>query len=226
MKEEIANLVHPTVRYALALRERLEHGAALSLEVEQAALKGMLLTDYEARRWIDFGGETLKEKAIEAEDSGERSETFLGIRYALTCWLDELFILYSPWESLWNERKLEVALYGTNDRAWKFWDQARRAETRPGSDALEVFYLCVMLGFRGELLEAPEKLRSWRATTQARLGQVLAQDWQAPPELEPFTNVPPLRARERLQRMVLAGSMALLFLIPVVVFFAVRYLGQ
>ena len=42
-------------------------------------------------------------------------------------WLDELFILYSSWESAWNERKLEGSLYGSNDRAWRFWEQARIA---------------------------------------------------------------------------------------------------
>src|SRR6266852_5305509 len=67
---------------------------------------------------------------------GRRSpEVFLGIRYALACWLDEVFILDSPWGRIWNERKIEEALYGTNDRAWFFWEQAQHAANRTGVDA-------------------------------------------------------------------------------------------
>jgi type VI secretion system protein ImpK len=225
MQEETANLVHPVLNYGLALRDRLEKGDTLNIEIEQSTLKSMLLSDVEALRWPEYGGETLRETRSRGDESPVETR-FLGIRYALTCWLDELFILYSPWENAWTERKLEAALYGTNDRAWKFWDQARKADTRPNLDALEALFLCVMLGFRGEMIEAPDRLKDWVATTQARLAQQHLTDWQGPPELEPATNVPPLRARERLQRMVLAGGLTLLLLIPVVVFLVVRQMGQ
>ena len=49
--------------------------------------------------------------------------TELDIRYAMVCWIDELFILNSVWGTQWNEQKLEVDLFGTNDRAWKFWEK-------------------------------------------------------------------------------------------------------
>lgn len=225
MHEETGNLVHPVFSYGLALRERLEKGERLNIEVEQSTLKSMLLSELEAQRWPEFGGEPAREPRHHADEATTESH-FLGVRYALTCWLDELFILYSPWEKPWTERKLEAALYGTNDRAWKFWDQTRKAELRPNTDALEALYLCVMLGFRGEMIETPDKLRDWVAATQARLAKHQTQDWHGPPELEPTTNVPPLRARERLQRMVLTGGLLLLVLIPIVVFLVVRQLGR
>src|SRR5689334_16971706 len=147
MQESIAQLVHPVFGYGLQLKERLARGEALTFEIEQAALKGMLLSEIEARRWADFGGEG------DQAGRGRGGQQFLGIRYALVCWLDEVFIRDSPWSARWNERKLEVALSGTNDREGKFWEQAKLTEARSGSDAIEVFFLCVMLGFRGEVVE-------------------------------------------------------------------------
>src|SRR5207245_6091570 len=45
MREEIASLVHPVFAYGLRLKERLKKGERLDLHAEQAALKGLLLTD-------------------------------------------------------------------------------------------------------------------------------------------------------------------------------------
>jgi type VI secretion system protein ImpK len=230
MHEELSTLVHPVLAHALDVRERLDRGEPLHLDVEQAALKGLLRTELEAQRWADFGGDVSRDPARLAPRPGAPQaaapELFLGARYALVCWLDELFIVYSPWGAAWNERKLEMALYGSNDRAWKFWEQARLAETRPTTDALEVFFLCVTLGFRGDLREAPEQLRTWMAGNQGRLTRGAGEDWPHPAELDPPTNVPPLRARDRLARVVYFGGLALLLLTPVVVFSLVLRLGH
>jgi type VI secretion system protein ImpK len=223
MREDIANLVHPVLSYGLLLKERLAQGDIPSLDVEQAALKGLLLSESEARRWTTFGGDTRAESV--PGEPGRRAEQFLGIRYALVCWLDEIFTLDSPWEAEWNERKLEVALYGTNDRAWKFWDQARQAEARPQVDALEVFFLCVVLGFCGELRDSPERLATWVSTSQNRVVKARGQEWSYPAEVEPPTHVPPLHGRERLQRVLLAGGLALLILIPILAFMVVQNIG-
>lgn len=223
MQEQIATLVHRVISSGLDLKERLENGGAdvLDIEKEQAALKGHLLSDSAARQYADYGGAggALDRSVLGASRLGDGnkpgSESFLGIRYALTCWLDEIFILDSPWGDQWNDRKLETALYGTNDRAHAFWDQSRRAEGRSGSDALEVFFLCVMLGFRGNLRDDPQKLQTWVSATQARINKSQGQGLQLPPELEPPSHVPPLHGRERFQQMVYAAAVAFLFLIPI-----------
>ncbi len=214
MREEIANLVHPVINYGLRLKERVERGdATLDLDMEQAALKGYLLSSDEARRLPDFGGDSIGNRSISVTQTGDlgrrAADSFLGIRYALVCWLDEIFI-DSRWERDWNEKKLETQLYGTNLRADVFWEQAKRAEARPGSDALEVFFLCVMLGFRGELRNQPEKLQAWVNNTQARIARSQGQELAMPPEHDPPTSVPPRHGKERLQRMVLlVGGVAL-----------------
>ncbi len=215
MHEDLANLVHPILHYGLALKQRLDRGQAPSLELEQAALKNMLQTDLEAAQNPEFGGEGRVvgfDTAIEGR-AATGVETFLGARYALTCWLDDLFIVHSPWSSAWNERKLEVALYGTNDRAWRFWQQAKLAETRPTPDALEAYFLCVMLGFRGELGDDPDKLRAWCKSVQGRLTQ-MGEEWPHPPELDPPTDVPPLYGMESFRSALYWTCVLLLLLIP------------
>src|SRR6266446_4029510 len=111
MREEIANLVHPVLTYGLRLKDRLERGEALDFDAEQAALKGLLLGELEAKRVPEFGGQSADSASMARMSMGGRRnpDHFLGIRYALACWLDELFILDSPWERAWNERKLEEA---------------------------------------------------------------------------------------------------------------------
>jgi type VI secretion system protein ImpK len=219
MQEDLGNLVHPVLGYGLNLKDRLARGEKPPLEAEQAALRSLLLPEPEAARWPEFGGEA--ERGGEAPAAGR----FLGARYALACWLDELFILHSPWETAWNERKLEVTLYGTNDRAWRFWDQAKLAEGRPTADALETFFLAVLLGFRGELREQPDKLRAWVAAAQGKLTRP-GEEWPHPPALEPATHVPPLRGRDRFRRMVYLGGLVLLVLIPVLTFLLAQQTGD
>jgi type VI secretion system protein ImpK len=82
-----------------------------------------------------------------------------------------------------------------------------------------VFFLCVMLGFRGELREEPAKLQTWAMNTQARIVRQQGGDWPPPPEHEPVTDVPPRIAHERFERMVLAAAIVVLALIPIVTIF-------
>jgi type VI secretion system protein ImpK len=217
MRDHAANLVHSVLDYGLSLRDRLEGGAPLHFDDEQAAIKKMLLMDTEPNSWAEHG-----KTSSAGNPSPEMGEaTLYGVRYVLTCWLDELFTKHSSWATLWAQSKLEASLYSTNDGAWKFWQHAQQAEADLDSDALEACYLCVMLGFRGNLAEQPDKLRNWIATTQDTLARH-RHAWQPPPALEPPTHVPPLKGRERLQRMVLVSGMTALVLVPFVVFFLAR----
>jgi type VI secretion system protein ImpK len=217
MREDVGNVVHKTLLAGVELKERLARGESPDFEKEQAKLKG-LLGDADARRYPEFIGDVVPDHTLLGGRSGAQSggktasDYFLGIRYALVCWLDEIFILDSPWSSQWNEDSLEVALYGMRDRAHNFWSQARRAETRPG-DALEAFYLCVMLGFRGEFVDQAERLQNWVQSTHALIAKSQGGEWPMPQEIDPPTFVPPLRGRDMLQRMVMVGGGVMLLLI-------------
>jgi type VI secretion system protein ImpK len=232
VREDIGNVVHPVLAYGLDLRRRAQDSEALDLDREQAALKELLLSDHEARRWAEYGGGARGPEPLLGPQHGAAggvqvrpawTQEFLGIRYALVCWLDEIMV-DSPYRDPWDDRKLETQLYGTNDRAQAFWEQARRAEGRVGSDASEVFFLCVMLGFRGELRGQAEKLQAWVNAMQARIAQGQVAEPSMPAEKEPPINVPPRRGRERLQRMVLIWAAVLLVLLTAGVFMAVTHL--
>jgi type VI protein secretion system component VasF len=194
MTPQFNELVHPVISYALDLKDRLEKGESPDLEVEQRQLIERLRSNGAVRHLTDYTGD---------------ENVFLGARYALACWIDDLFIVHSPWGDLWKERPVEVALYGSRDRAWKFWDQADivlrrpnspRPPTPPGLDAMETVFLCIVLGFRGRHLENPGKVSEY--VEQMRPQVTRATPWASPRDLGVKTNVEPLLGRSTLRRVI------------------------
>jgi type VI secretion system protein ImpK len=142
------------------------------------------------------------------------------MRYALTCWLDEMLIA-ANWKE-WDENKLEAALYRTNVRYNNFWTQARLAEAAPGSaDAQEAFLLCVLLGFRGEMENTPDQLREWVSHTRGRVTRSGGKEPGAIPERAPISEVPELRGAEAYRKMVQRVVVAGLFAAPLLAFLLV-----
>jgi type VI secretion system protein ImpK len=214
MREELAKLVHPVLLHGIKLKERLNRGERPHLASEQATLKGMLGSANQPPPWGT---------GMDAHGSMDGTR-FHGIRYALTCWLDEIFI-DSNWRREWDENKLESALFQTNIRYSNFWAQARLAEGIPGGgDAQEAFLLCVLLGFRGELGERPEALREWVTAARARASRGMGKELPPVPEKTPESNVPLLLGVEGYQRMVKTFSIGLLILVPVVTFLLITLL--
>lgn len=194
MRDDLANQVHDIIIHGLKLRDRIASGDRPHVGTEQAKFKGMLGSSNSPAPW---GSESDANASIGTVQT-ERS--FLGMRYALTCWLDEVLI-DAGWRE-WDENKLESALYRTNIRYSNFWAQSRLAEATPsGIEAQEVFLLCVLLGFRGELGEQPEKLREWVSTTKSRVTRNLGKELPALPEKSPITDVPPLLGIEKYRKM-------------------------
>ena len=98
------------------------------------------------------------------QDQGRLSQAT--IRYALTCWLDDLLLHHSFWGHRWRDYTLESTLYGRSHTKRNFWNEVRYAEIRGDLDALEVLYLCVMLGYRGDWRDKPHQVETW--TTRIR----------------------------------------------------------
>jgi type VI secretion system protein ImpK len=210
MQEAIAGFVHSIIDYALRVRDRLEAAETLNFGQEQTALKDMLSRP-----------EQIQPLACEAIPPRNDS-SMDAVRFALVAWLDELFVHYTPWGQKWAEHKLEKALFSSDNAGWKFWRDAQQAEAQADSDALDVFHLCVLLGFRGERREESDKVERWLAAVKTRLLPRAQEPWQPPPEIEPATHVPPLYGRQKIRRMVFVCGMSLIVLIPFVVFFAAR----
>jgi type VI protein secretion system component VasF len=220
MRDEIANVVYPIFAYGLKLKDAVADGTAPDFATARKELLGMLQTAGQAQRINELGPE-IGGSIL----TSTRAETaFLGIRYPLVCWLDEIFITDSAWKTEWTEHILEQTLFKSRDRAWKFWEQAKKAESQQTTDALEVFLLAVLLGFRGDLDDQPDKLRAWCETTRAQIDQTQAHEWKGPVEGQPRTFVPPLTGAQHLQRMLIIAGVAMLLLIPAGMFLLIHSL--
>ena len=214
-----AEAVFAVLTYGTRLRRRLRRGVPASFAREREVLKQLVLAADPVSALPHTDVETPARPAAKAD-------RFLGITYPLTCWLDETFTHDTPWADLWNERKLEVELFGSNDRAWKFWEQAGRAEELPDADPLEVFFWCVQLGFRGTLAEDPDRLQGWLTNVAQRIGRLGGEESPYDLEPDPVPNVPPRTGEARFERMLLTAGVVILALIPVVSFLFVYHLGS
>lgn len=145
-------------------------------------------------------------------------QPYYGQSYALVAWLDELFIGEgSPWRDEWRRTAFEPSFFKIALRAREFWRQATMASERKDRAALEAFYLCMLLGFRGEFREDPtdsaeqaglktQRLQEWRDRFEKELGLKEPARWDKDPPRrpEPMTDVPPLTARHLLPWLKLA----------------------
>ena len=93
----------------------------------------------------------IRSRLDHAEAQLGRTPDWLLAKYALVAWIDEMLIVDAPWRDRdwWNENKLEWEIFQTNSRYDLFYKKAKEAFALPQKDALETFYVCVVLGFRG-----------------------------------------------------------------------------
>jgi type VI secretion system protein ImpK len=165
MSPEFAKAVDPIFLHVLGLLDRIGKGENPVVQNERLRIRG----------WLDQAEARL----------GGRPDWQLA-KYALVSWIDEV-MLEAPWDGheWWNENVLEVELFNTRLAHEEFYLKAREASGLPQRDALEVYYVCVVLGFRGlyrdpeiastmsEALGMPGDLETWAKQTALaiRLGQ-------------------------------------------------------
>lgn len=185
MSPEFASAVDPVFVYVLDVLAQIESGQAPDpLEVNMR-IRGLL----------------------------DRAENQLGqpqqwdlAKYALSGWIDDVLI-EAPWEGCrwWEENRLEFQLFKTAEAFTQFYLSAKEAAELPQKDALEVYYVCVVLGFRGlygdpgatahaDEFGLPGSLDDWarRTAMTIRLGQ------GRPPLIEqgrPGMGAPPLEGK-------------------------------
>jgi type VI secretion system protein ImpK len=215
MPNDLTKHVLEVISYGLSLKERLAGGDSLLLDAENAKLKQMLWGDGAVRGHPDYGDNVPRPVPYDSRE-------FLGVRYALACWVDEIFISdpTCAWTDEWQSVTLESAIYGgSQERAWRFWSQAELAEKRPGAEALEAYLWCVMLGFRGQPQVTVEPAQ-WVDRVRKRVLQARQQEAKMPADLNLRTNVPALRGRDRLRsatRVMVVVAAAGLFALTAVV---------
>lgn len=159
---------------------------------------------------------------------GERPDWLAG-KYALVAWIDET-LKSAPWDGSdwWRENSLEFAYFNTNDAAVDFYIKAKEAGQQTQRDALEVFYVCVVLGFRGmydleerafltDQLQLPADVESWTNSVSRAIqlgqGRTRLQDTS-----RPIQGAPPLEGRFRLVSSIF-WLIILLLLLAVLAYF-------
>ena len=182
MTPEFAKAVDPVFLHVFGLLDRLGHGARVSPEEERVRLRG--LVDQADAAW----GHT---------PDGELA------KYAIVSWIDEMLTVETPWQGSewWKNNSLEWECFKTQDRSEQFYLKAKEASGLRRKDALEVFYVCVVMGFRGlyrdanraaaftEALQLAPDLETWARQTsmaiQLKLGRPPISEVSVPVEGAP-----------------------------------------
>ncbi|PHR86058.1 MAG: type IV secretion protein DotU [Blastopirellula sp.] len=135
-------------------------------------------------------------------------------KYAISGWIDQLLIT-APWSggNWWKNNNLEFGYFRSGTAYTNFYTQAKQAQALSGKDALEVYYLCVVMGFRGlygdvnslqyaQQLGLPADLETWAKQTAAslQLGQGRSPILERP---KPGDGAPPLNGHNKLVNMSL-----------------------
>ena len=211
MRKEIADMVFPVFRTAIEIRDRLradEQG--VNFDESQKKLVALL----NAPVTENFKSDVMGNVGSLAGAMPANKLSDLGIRYALASWLDEIFILDTPWQDDWNINKMETTLFpGFNERAQEFWRQCQRAQNRRTRDTLEVYYLCVMLGFRGQPEPPPDDMAAWlvawRDGVETQITQGDDREYSPPP---PVAITPDVNRKLRGASLMQKWFMAIIFI--------------
>ncbi len=137
----------------------------------------------------------IQSKLRQAEDRllrGANRDVWELARYALCAWIDDVMI-NANWDGggWWENHKLEFQYFKTNEAGTGFFQRATQAEQLIQRDAIEVFYVSVVLGFRG-LYALPES-------------KFLAQQFGLPNTIEDWTRNTAGLLRFRSEREALTG---------------------
>jgi len=156
--DAFADVVLPILRRVIDLRRRLDRGEARTLDEVMSQVQS----------WIEEG-------ARRAVTDPTVSASFDAARYGLVAWIDEL-LTDSEWGRSvgWGseEHVLEWLTFRSRDRAWRFYEHADEQAARGAADPLEVYLLCTVLGFGGELGREPDRMTDWVEKTFGRLGEI------------------------------------------------------
>lgn len=198
MTPQFAKAIDPIFLYTLGLMTRITEGQQPSAHEERSQIRAL----------IDQGAASVP--------GGESWEL---AKYAIVSWIDDLLV-NSPWKdaSWWQDNVMEVELFNTRLCFQQFFVNAQRAATLSSRDALEVYYLCGILGFRGLYADPqtaaavthrqglPPDFASWahQVAMSIRVGHERPEH---SPHLRELYGAPPLKNKARVVWPWLVASM-------------------
>ena len=153
MNDAFAQLVGPIFRAVIEFPGRLGHGDEPGLDEVRGEFLSMLAE--------------AEQRAASARDT---ADDFATAKPALVYWIDEVLI-NSRWAhaGAWREHILEWDFYRERLGGEAFFERARGAEALTRTDPLEVYFLCVALGFQGKYTYSRPELRAWAEKAYARI---------------------------------------------------------
>ncbi len=109
-------------------------------------------------------------------EAGIAREDLEAVKYPLVAFIDET-ILNSEWKGRehWRERPLQLDLFGETIAGERFFERLEKVRRAGESkaDLLEVYYLCLALGFEGKYkISGPAKLRELLNDVRREIGGV------------------------------------------------------
>ncbi|WP_146109996.1 type IVB secretion system protein IcmH/DotU [Salinibacter sp. 10B] len=154
-EERLAECLAPCFTYALKIQTSTALGAPDEL-----------------RRDIK---EVLSQCESDAQHVGFNTETIAEAKFAVVALIDET-ILSSSWSgtSQWMKTPLQLEFYDQFDAGEVFFERLHELAERPTENAqiLEVYYLCMVLGFKGKYqLQDQEQLRELVESTAQLLSE-------------------------------------------------------
>lgn len=176
MNDAYAQLVGPIFQYVIDFPRRLADGENPALTELRSDLVA-LLTEAEQRA-----------------STRDLAADFAPARYALIYWVDEILI-NSTWSHAleWREHILEWEYYRERLGGEEFFEKARQAEGLTRTEPLEVFFLCVALGFQGKYANNPAELGRWAARVYERVASASQQADRFLPDNPTEAELGPLR---------------------------------
>lgn len=210
MTPQFAKSVDPIFLFGVDLIHRAAAGDSVSAEQEHLRARSLF-------------------EQAEAELGADREWALA--KYALAAWIDEMLV-DTPWsgQSWWSNNVLEVHFFNTRLCNEQFFVKAREASALSRKNAQEVFFDCVVLGFRGlyrnsqlaaQLAPAndlPDSLDEWsrQISMSIRLGQ------GRPPLSRPAREIPGAPPLPSGKPAIVAWVIAALLLIANVVYFSTQ----
>ncbi len=193
MTDAFTDVIAPVIQGVIDFQDGLQRGKHPTVEEQKRALVDLL-------NWSE-------DRA--GRSSPDVARDFELAKRALVYWIDEILIT-SSWSHAqeWTNQILEFSLYGESAAAVRFYEKAIEAEKRDSTDPLQVFFLCVALGFRGDLASNEEEIRRWASRVHERITEGATQSEQYLPE-------PAGRQQERELRPLQGGR--LLFAVSLLV---------
>jgi type VI secretion system protein ImpK len=194
--------------FTVAVRLRSDRQVAASADAFREQVKFLLsAADRDARR-AGYGGGDVR----------------LAV-YAYIAFLDETVLSSTqPMFQGWNRRPLQEEVFGDHVAGETFFrnlsDLMARQDSEDLADVLEVYLLCLLLGFRGKYAGNPDGLQSLVASIQERLRRVrgpaplVGPDWALPPGESPPSSRDPW-----LRRLVVTVGIVLLMAVGLFLIF-------